>query len=84
MADSGWLETTVVWWTVVLVITVVCWTQLVWSLQSCGGYSWSGDYSRVADTVGLENTVVWGIQLCLEFTVVWRIQLCLETTVVWR
>ena len=24
---------------------------MVWRLQSCGGYSWAGDYSRVEDTV---------------------------------
>ena len=40
MGDTVGLETTVVWW-----------IQLVWRIQSCGGYSRSGDYSCVVDTV---------------------------------
>ena len=52
------------------------WIQLVWRLQSCGGYSWSGEYSRVGDTVvsgvysRVEDTVVSGDYSRVEVTVV--------------
>ena len=39
------------------------WIQLVWRIQSCGGYSRSGDYSRVGDTV------VSGVYSCVVDTV---------------